>query len=223
MTPDGPELPRQDQARALGDPTRHEIYRYLAAAADGSGVSVAELTEHLGLNHNAIRQHLAKLVAAGLASAEPEERHAPGRRRMLYRAIPVSAGPADGYERLAGWLTEVVATGDRPREVGRRAGEHLAARLRSADAPVEQLAAVMAEHGFEPSIRHRAGATHLVLGRCPYASSVLADAATICELHLGLAEGVAASIGGVDVTDLIAHDPRRAGCRLVVTEPPTGS
>jgi predicted ArsR family transcriptional regulator len=223
MTTDGPELPRQDQARALGDPTRHEIYRYLTDARDGVGVGVAELTEHLGLNHNAIRQHLAKLVAAGLASSEPEERHTPGRRRLLYRAMPVTVSATDSYERLAGWLTEVVATGDRPREVGRRAGEHLAARLRAAGEPAEQLAAVMAEHGFEPSIRRRAGATHLVLGRCPYTSSVLADAATICELHLGLAEGVAATIGDVTVTDLIAHDPRRAGCRFVVTEPPTGS
>jgi predicted ArsR family transcriptional regulator len=221
MTPDGAELPRQDQARALGDPTRHEIYRYLTDAVDGVGV--AELTEHLGLNHNAIRQHLAKLVAAGLASAEPEARSTPGRRRLLYRAIPVSAGAADSYERLAVWLTEVVATGEGPRAVGRRAGEHLAAHPRAPGAPAEQLAAVMAEHGFEPSIRRRAGATHVVLGRCPYTSSVLADPATICELHLGLAEGVAASIGGVTVTDLIAHDPRRAGCRLVVTEPPTGS
>ena len=54
----------QIQARALGDPTRHELFRYIADAA--RPVEVAELTEHLGLHHNAIRQHLAKLVEAGL-------------------------------------------------------------------------------------------------------------------------------------------------------------
>ena len=56
----------QEQARALGDPTRHAIFRYLADA--GTPVDVAELTEHFGLNHNAIRQHLAKLVHAGLVT-----------------------------------------------------------------------------------------------------------------------------------------------------------
>ena len=55
----------QEQARALGDPTRHSIFQYVADA--GHPVGVAELTAHLGLNHNAIRQHLAKLVSAGEA------------------------------------------------------------------------------------------------------------------------------------------------------------
>ena len=54
----------QVQARALGDPTRHEIFRYLIDAGDE--VDVAELTNHVGLNHNAVRQHLTKLVDAGL-------------------------------------------------------------------------------------------------------------------------------------------------------------
>ena len=49
----------QLQARALGDPTRHSIFRYVVDSA--TLVDVAELTEHMGLNHNAIRQHLAKL------------------------------------------------------------------------------------------------------------------------------------------------------------------
>src|SRR3546814_1263462 len=54
----------QQQARALGDRTRHAIFRYITDA--DAPVGVAELTDHLGLNHNAIRQHLAKLVDAQL-------------------------------------------------------------------------------------------------------------------------------------------------------------
>jgi hypothetical protein len=43
----------------------------------------------------------------------------------------------------------------------------------------------------------------------------------ICELHLGLAEGIAEAAGGsVEVTELIARDPRRAGCRLKPTRLP---
>jgi DNA-binding transcriptional ArsR family regulator len=50
----------QQQAKALSDPTRHGIFRYIVDAGDD--VHVAELTEHFGFNHNAIRQHLAKLA-----------------------------------------------------------------------------------------------------------------------------------------------------------------
>ena len=47
-----PAIPTlQEQARALGDPTRHAIFRYVADA--GTPVDVAELTKHFALNHNA--------------------------------------------------------------------------------------------------------------------------------------------------------------------------
>ncbi len=46
----------QRQAKALGDPTRHRLFRYIAEAQ--APVTVAELTSFAGLNHNAIRQHL---------------------------------------------------------------------------------------------------------------------------------------------------------------------
>jgi predicted ArsR family transcriptional regulator len=211
-------LPRQDQARALGDPTRYEIYRYVATA--GREVDVAELTAHMSLNHNAIRQHLAKLAAAGLVTEGRQLRDQPGRPRLVYRADPPGEG-LDGYERLAVWLTEVVAAGTSPEEVGRRAGARLAeAASRSDTSPLAALEHVMAAEGFSPSVRRRDGRTTLVLGRCPYSAAVLADQSTICSLHLGLARGAAEVIGGITVDDLAAHDPRRAGCRLVVTELP---
>jgi DNA-binding transcriptional ArsR family regulator len=46
-------MPRQAEARALGDPTRYRIFRYIADAR--RPVGVAELTDLLGLNHNAVR------------------------------------------------------------------------------------------------------------------------------------------------------------------------
>ena len=78
----------QLQARALGDPTRHSIFRYVVDSA--TLVDVAELTEHMGLNHNAIRQHLSRLVEAGLLleqSAPPSGR---GRPRLLYSINPAT-------------------------------------------------------------------------------------------------------------------------------------
>lgn len=58
----------QRQARALGDPTRFEIFRYVAEAS--GPVRVATLTEHFSFNQSAIRQHLAKLVDARLLIEE---------------------------------------------------------------------------------------------------------------------------------------------------------
>ena len=67
----------QEQARALGDPTRHAIFRRIADA--GRPLGVAELNEHFPLNHNAIRQHLAKLVSAGLVVESKSTDGRPGR------------------------------------------------------------------------------------------------------------------------------------------------
>jgi hypothetical protein len=46
----------------------------------------------------------------------------------------------------------------------------------------------------------------------------LAAPEIVCELHCGMAQGIAEASGGaVEVTDLVAHNPRRAGCRLKLT------
>ncbi len=127
----------------LAHQTRHEIFRYIADAS--RPVDVAELTSHLGLDHNAIRQHLAKLVHAGLVV----EDHAP--------------------------------------RTGRGAS----------------------------TVRTRGDRVEVVLGNCPFATAALVDPATLCSMHLGIAQGVADLTGGrVVVDELVPHDPRRAKCRL---------
>ncbi len=207
----------QVQARALGDPTRHEIFRYLVDA--GTDVDVAELTDHVGLNHNAVRQHLAKLVDADLveeARARPSGR---GRPRLLYRVAPTAEsrwGVAGPYERLAVLLTEVVRTGDAPEAVGARAGRRLI--MGGSGAPVDavdRFEDAMARQGFDPTVQARGDEVEVVLRSCPLASAVLADADTVCQLHLGLARGAAEAIGGIEVDQLEPKDPRRAHCRLL--------
>jgi predicted ArsR family transcriptional regulator len=212
-------VPLQVQARALGDPTRHKIFRYVADA--GQPVDIAELTEHLGLNHNAIRQHLAKLLHAELVT----ESHAPqqrrGRPKLVYSVHPAAEsrwGVTGPYERLSALLAEVVRTGDSPEEVGRRSVRPR--RLGSGDEvedPLDVLVDTMARQGFEPEIRTRGKAHEVVLQSCPFATTALVDPDTVCALHLGIAMGVADLTDGCLVVDeLIPHDPRRARCRLRV-------
>ncbi|MFN8038847.1 MAG: MarR family transcriptional regulator [Acidimicrobiales bacterium] len=205
----------QQQARALGDPTRHQVFRYVADAA--APVDVAELTAHFGLNHNAIRQHLAKLVEAGLVVEETAASGGRGRPRLVYVLDPATEsrwGVTGPYERLSLWLAEMVRTGDTPVEVGRRAGRRQRLGGTEIDDPVSNLVDQMARHGFDPTVRQRDTAVDITLRTCPFESTALADPDTVCELHLGMAYGIAEGIDGLEVDELVPKDPRRAHCRL---------
>ena len=205
----------QEQARALGDPTRYAIFRYIADA--DAPVDIPGLTERLGLNHNAIRQHLAKLMAAGMVQEAKAARQGPGRPRLVYRVSPAVDsrwGVVGPYEQLSVLLAEVLRSGDTPEEVGRRY-VHETTLAGPSDDPVQRVEEAMARQGFAPEVRRSGSKVEVVLNTCPFASAALVDADTVCRIHLGMAEGVADLTGGeVVVDELVAHDPRPATCRL---------
>jgi predicted ArsR family transcriptional regulator len=205
----------QVQARALGDPTRHDIFRYLVDAQ--VPIDVAELTDHFGFNHNAIRQHLAKLVDAELVCETRAEPTGRGRPRLQYTVNPAAEscwGVAGPYERLSVLLTEVIRTGSTPVEVGRQAGRRRTRADAEGREPVSVLADQMARFGFDPTTRRRGDNFEITLRTCPFASAALSDPDTVCNLHLGLAHGAAEAIGGLVIDELVPRDPRRANCRL---------
>jgi predicted ArsR family transcriptional regulator len=206
----------QQQAKALGDPTRHAMFRYVADAGDA--VDVAELTRHFGLNHNAIRQHLAKLVEAGLVGESTAPAAGRGRPRLVYRPSPAADsrwGVAGPYERLSWMLTEIIRTGDSPVDVGRRAVERQRLGPVHREEPFDALTEQMARIGFEPELRRRGDRATLVLRHCPFASAAMVDPDTVCSIHLGMAYGVAKSAGGeLVIDDLVPNDPRQGACRL---------
>jgi predicted ArsR family transcriptional regulator len=214
----------QQQARALGDPTRHAVFRYIADAE--RPVDVAELTEHLGLHHNAIRQHLAKLVEAGLVSEATAPRVGRGRPRLCYTVDPSVEsrwGVTGPYERLTLMLTEIIRSGDSPVEVGRRFGARSPVAANGGSDPVSNLVEAMERHGFEPTTTRRGNSVDIVLHACPFETTALADPDTVCALHLGLAQGVAEPLDGLIVDELIRRDPRRGACRLRCHLEPTTS
>jgi predicted ArsR family transcriptional regulator len=202
----------QEQARALGDPTRHAIFRHIAQA--GRPVGIAELNESFPFNHNAIRQHLAKLLSAGLVIEAKAQAAGPGRPRLVYEIDPTVEGQwgtTGPYERLSRLLVEIIRTGLEPEEVGRRAAEQFRVESPSGDI-VADISAAMARQGFEPEVRAVRGGAEIVLHNCPFATVALADRQTVCALHLGIAEGLADDTAAV--TELVAYDPRKAECRL---------
>src|SRR5688500_1528702 len=215
-----PDASAARQAKALGDPTRHAIFR--AVADSREPVDIATLTARFELNHNAIRQHLAKLCAAGLVVEEVGPSTGRGRPRLQYRPALDTGGDwgiPSPYEHLAVLLVEALRSGRSAREVGAEAGRQLAATVQSA-APVDRIETIAARRGCEPRRVGRRGAAGPVAGRCPFQVAASTAPEIICQLHLGLAEGIAEASGGsVEVTELVARNPQRAGCRLKLSRP----
>ncbi|MFV0306214.1 MAG: helix-turn-helix transcriptional regulator [Desertimonas sp.] len=203
-------------ARALADPTRYAVFCYIDESA--KPVGVAELTSHFGLNHNAIRQHLAKLRDAGLILEEVAPPQGPGRPALRYRPTPGAAERWDGanpYANLTDMLLELLRGAGTPFEVGASAGERLAREYGATDHAVDVVEAIGRRLGFEPRRAERRGGVDVVLDRCPFAEPAAAAPEIVCELHRGLAHGIASvAAGEVTVTGLVVKAPQRAGCRI---------
>ena len=97
-------------------PLRRRILDLILAA--DRPVTVAELTDELGCNHNAVRQHLARLRDAGLVAEVPEAGTSRADRACSTRP------PHDPTRtpRLARLLLAARRTGLSPRAAGRQAG-----------------------------------------------------------------------------------------------------
>ncbi len=208
----------QARSRALADPTRYAIFAHVRDA--GRPVTVAELTDHFELNHNAIRQHLAKLAAAGLVVGEKLRGNGTGRPPVGYRLVAGVAehqGDRAAYERLSALLVELLQTGETPIAVGRRAGLALAAEHGGAGGTVALLDAVARRLGFEPHLEHLADGVDVVLDRCPFVGPAGSAPEIVCVLHEGIAQGIAEAVAdGQQVADLTIRPPERAGCRIHV-------
>jgi len=206
------------QGRALGDPTRHHIFRYIADSA--RPVGVAELTADVKLNHNAVRQHLAVLRDAGLVLEEVEERDRPGRPRLLYRIAPEvegSWGTSGPLEFLAQALAEVISTSSSPYEVGRRLGRQRASELASeldVAEPAQVLEDEMSRRGFRASAKAGAAKVELALHRCPFASVAERSPEVVCELHRGLTDGLCEGLGVLEMTEFTPRPTKRQVCRV---------
>ena len=211
----------QREARAVGDPTRYRLFRYIVDS--DRPVGVAELTAYVQLNHNAVRQHLAVLKEAELVVEEVEIRDTPGRPRLLYRLHPEAAGKwetSGPYAWLAGLLSDAVKHKRSSREVGTQDGLRRGLEYSGIGDSVDAMEQELIRSGFRPTRSERGRQVDFVLGRCPFAEVAAGNPDTVCQLHLGLAEGLAQGLGGLTVDRLTARDPHRAGCRLVLKRDP---
>lgn len=218
------EVAVQRQAKALGDPTRFAIFSWISEQVEP--VTIIALKDQFGLNHTTIRQHVLQLCDAGLVLESQAPPTGPGRPKRLYEVAPGARGvwTQDGpYERVALLLLEVLRTGKSPREVGVAHGARRQGARTSSGDPIDAMAAEVQREGFAPVVDRQGQNAELTLTVCPFANVASGDPDIVCALHRGLAEGLAASVGGVEVSELVARLPSRAGCklRLALSEQPT--
>lgn len=200
----------QEQARALADPSRFRIFAHIAAAP--GPVLVAELTELMGFNHNAIRQHLAILVDAGLVVADDEERTSRGRPRKQYQAradaLAAFGSVSGSYERLASLLLDLASGDDDPYQVGFQAGRRESGPTSADVGLLRDLTSQLAVQGFEP----RPTEDGVELGHCPFADVAARQPGIVCELHRGLIDGRLAGLGVPERSELVVRNAHEAGC-----------
>ncbi|MGI8417701.1 MAG: helix-turn-helix transcriptional regulator [Nakamurella sp.] len=157
-----------------------------------------QLAAATGLHVTTVRFHLAKLIAAGLVSAQSEPRTTPGRPRIVYSPLVLLAQP-DGYQGLAAVLAEHLGRsatdrGRRAERAGRRWAGTLVApsdQPISEDATAQRVTTLFDELRFEPELgaRQSGGTREIALRGCPYRDVARRHPEVVCSIHLGLLRG----------------------------------
>ncbi len=200
-------------AAALDEPTRRRLYEYVVRRPEP--VSRDDVAAALGVPRATVAFHLDRLVEEQLLVVGHERRTGrsgpgAGRPAKLYRRsdrqVSISL-PERQYE-LAGLLLaaaveEAEETGCSPREI--LAGR---ARVQGAElaAGAGDIVRTLEENGFEP----RAEDGEVLLANCPFHRLAAAHTRLVCEMNLGLVEGMLAGAGEQGLRARL--DPRPGAC-----------
>jgi predicted ArsR family transcriptional regulator len=198
---------------ALDEPTRRRLYEYVVRRPEP--VSRDDVAAALGVPRATVAFHLDRLVEEQLLAVGHERRTGrtgpgAGRPAKLYRRsdrqVSISL-PERQYE-LAGLLLaaaveEADEAGGSPREIlTRRAREH-GAELAAGG---QDIVSTLEENGFEP----RAADGEVSLANCPFHRLARAHTRLVCEMNLGLVEGMLAGVGEQGLRARL--DPQPGSC-----------
>ena len=230
--------------KALGDDTRYALYAELMSSS--VPLSTSDLARRLDLHPNTVRPHLERMRDAGLLQVESTSSGSVGRPRHRYAPASGAPGldlDPPAYHLLASLLAEVVAERagqaassgpESARAVGRQEARRMAAPPAKAPAGkgvkgargrtgaarpacVEALRTAMDRLGFEPVVETAAGRAEMIFAHCPFRDLAEAHPDVVCQLHRGIAEGVAELAGGGEVVGFATlADPRPCRVQLAL-------
>ena len=176
---------------ALASPVRQHVLDVLNEAADAP--TVQQLAAALHLHVTTLRFHLDQLEQAGLVVRETRHANRRGRPGVHFRAVGLDADRARDrmIDALAEALADDVAHRSESVAAGRRWAERVSAPTGS---PAEAITDSFARLGFDPepaddTIRLRA---------CPFREAARRHPEVVCQVHLGLAQGLARRATGGD-------------------------
>lgn len=204
----------------LAQPTRGRLFELLRDLRRPAGT--AELAKRAAMHPNSVRLHLGRLSEAGLVERRTV-RGLRGRPHHEWRITPrgMAAGTSpDAYRDLALWLGRIVAAKRHGVAEAEAIGEQIGAEVAPAAEPeeaAEVLDAALAALGFQPRRRAAGERVEFVLGNCPYRDVAADNQKVVCALHRGMSRGLLRAVApGAELTEFVAKDPRRAGCRIAI-------
>ncbi len=192
MTVENPKLGPRPAPQADPSDLGAAVRAVLAALRDGSRpMRVSEVAEAVGSHENTVRSHLAQLIDRELVIVTTAPAEGRGRPASLYEAGPRPGARTEEYQALAGaFAADLVKRGAGPavraraREIGRSWGERMHSPGSAQEAA--DIDAAMTDLGFGPV---RDGET-LRLTTCPLLDLAVENPDVICQVHLGLVDGL---------------------------------
>lgn len=200
-----PDNERDLRFRALADPTRRDLLRFLDRA--GTPQDVRALAAEVGLHPNTVRDHLDLMHRADLVTRTTESRDKPGRPKILFEATArgTRSPGSEGYRFLAEVLAGYMhAHLDNPaaaaEEAGRAWGRYMVTKPQPFDLPdssevLEQIVTALAEMGFAPEEEEQDGRFLIRLHDCPFRDVARSRTDVVCSVHLGMLRGMAEELG----------------------------
>ncbi len=197
-----------------------------------SPVRVTDAAAALDLHPNTVREHLDAVVGLGLVERSIARTLGRGRPATLYRAS--AADPAVAMRDYAGLATalagQLARTSAHPERDARAAGLEWGRELidecsQAAGDARQSVLEALARLGFAPDDEEmmpgaRAGTDGIALRRCPLLNAARRYPTVVCQVHLGIVEGMLERLGaaGAPGLDLIPFAEPGA-CRLFLPEP----
>ena len=205
---------------ALAQPTRARLFTLLRDLRRPAGTE--ELAERLALHPNGVRQHLTRLLEAGLVVRE--RRKTPGRPRdmwLIAADAQPSREPPTGYADLGRWLARAISPTRRTlravEEAGRQIGRELGPETSDETSPAEaSMHAGLVALGFQPQreVEPDGGLTYR-LCNCPYREAARENQALVCTLHRGITRGLLDAIAPeTELAGFVPRNPDTAGCLI---------